>query len=384
MSQPTPFIQDPDPGFLDENMANGNNGNVTQDNNNSSYIQPDSSLVFITYSFVGTLGVVLNLMVIVGILVNKRMRNVPNMFILNLAVSDLLFSLGVPLIYHSTTAPKWKLGIFLCKLVNGVDALNQFTGIFIMVLMAIDRYLAIVHCMRSVNFRMRTMKGCLFSIALAWLISVLLSQPAWITATVETVKGKTMCHLAMGDYGMLWVLSSFLIGYGLPLLVITVCYGLIFFDLRKTASNTVSNVDRTTTKLVKVVIIIIFAFVLCWTPFYFSLFFLESSALPREAKQRIFELSVGAIYIHPCVNPVIFMCSSEQFQKHASTLCTKLRRSASNAEFLHGGVTCTEMITTDHTKRNKAEVNRLNSANDGTPRKNGKGERNPHSINSEC
>ena len=126
MSQPTPFIQDPDPGFLDENMANGNNGNVTQDNNNSSYIQPDSSLVFITYSFVGTLGVVLNLMVIVGILVNKRMRNVPNMFILNLAVSDLLFSLGVPLIYHSTTAPKWKLGIFLCKLVNGEFKIEFF------------------------------------------------------------------------------------------------------------------------------------------------------------------------------------------------------------------------------------------------------------------
>ena len=136
MSQPTPFIQDPDPGFLDENVANGNNGNVTQDNNNSSYIQPDSSLVFITYSFVGTLGVVLNLMVIVGILVNKRMRNVPNMFILNLAVSDLLFSLGVPLIYHSTTAPKWKLGIFLCKLVNGefkigfLDLLNRIFAYF--------------------------------------------------------------------------------------------------------------------------------------------------------------------------------------------------------------------------------------------------------------
>ncbi|XP_063714172.1 delta-type opioid receptor-like isoform X2 [Symsagittifera roscoffensis] len=342
------------PDGLGSSYSEGNP--VSGGNSSEGYMQTDSSLVFATYCFIGTFGILLNILVIVGILTNKRMRNVPNMFILNLGVSDLLFSLGVPLIYHSTTAPKWQLGIFLCKMVNGVDALNQFTGIFILVLMAIDRYLAIVHCMRSVNFRMRTMKGCLLSIGLAWLASVLFSQPAWITASVETVRGKTMCHLAMGEYGMLWAIASFIIGYGIPLLVITVCYGLIFFDLRKTASNTtVSNVDQTTTKLVKVVTIIIFAFILCWTPFYISLFFLGNTHLSRETKQRVFELSVGAIYLHPCINPIIFMCSSEQFQKNASTLCLKLRRSAPNAEFLHGGATCTEMMTADSSKRNKEQ-----------------------------
>ena len=105
------------PDGLGSSYSEGNP--VSGGNSSEGYMQTDSSLVFATYCFIGTFGILLNILVIVGILTNKRMRNVPNMFILNLGVSDLLFSLGVPLIYHSTTAPKWQLGIFLCKMVNG-------------------------------------------------------------------------------------------------------------------------------------------------------------------------------------------------------------------------------------------------------------------------
>ena len=215
--------------------------------------------------------------------------------------------------------------------------------------------MAIVHCMRAVNFRMRTMKGCLTNISLVWLVSTIITQPAWFTANVETINGKTMCHLAMGEFGFLWGVGSFALGYLLPLATITVCYALIFWDLNKTATNAGnSNVDRTTTKLVKIVLAIIVAFVISWTPFYFSVFFIDGLDLSKKMKQRIFEFSVGAIYIHPCINPLIFMCSSEQFQKHVCSVFRKLTFNSRNGEVAlnaTGLATCTELMTMESKRR---------------------------------
>ncbi|EPB78107.1 7 transmembrane receptor [Ancylostoma ceylanicum] len=110
---------------------------------------------------------------------NKRMQTVTNIFITNLAISDLLVnftSLWLTPMY--TYVGHWIWGGWLC---HGLP-LFQGTSIFISTLtlmaIAMDRYFVIVHHSSSVNINDRmSMRTCILVVTLIWLLSLLLVMP---------------------------------------------------------------------------------------------------------------------------------------------------------------------------------------------------------------
>lgn len=99
-------------------------------------------LIPIFYILVCAVGLSGNTLVIYVVLRYAKMKTVTNIYILNLAVADVLFMLGLPFLATQNAISYWPFGSFLCRLVMTVDGINQFTSIFCLTVMSMDRYLA--------------------------------------------------------------------------------------------------------------------------------------------------------------------------------------------------------------------------------------------------
>ena len=87
--------------------------------------------------FIGTIG---NLLVIYVILVNRKLKTVTNFYLLNLALADLMYLQVIPFSITTMMKQKWVFNRLICKLFWTCTGINQFTGVFILTVLAFDRY----------------------------------------------------------------------------------------------------------------------------------------------------------------------------------------------------------------------------------------------------
>ena len=94
---------------------------------------------------IGLAGLVGNLLVIVVILANKKMRHsATNLFIANLAVADLVIMLfGVPEIVQFIINRGWLLGLTPCKAQRFILVSSLYSSIWTLMAVCIERSLSI-------------------------------------------------------------------------------------------------------------------------------------------------------------------------------------------------------------------------------------------------
>jgi hypothetical protein len=121
----------------------------------------------VIFGAIAVLGLVGNLLVIVVVVRNRTMRSTTNALIVSLAVADLAFIvICVPLTALSYTQAPWVFGQFVCRLYQNVIHVTAYASVYTLVLMSLDRYLAVVHPIRSMT--LRTERNACVLIALVW------------------------------------------------------------------------------------------------------------------------------------------------------------------------------------------------------------------------
>nr|6GPX_A Chain A, C-C chemokine receptor type 2,Rubredoxin,C-C chemokine receptor type 2 [Homo sapiens]6GPX_B Chain B, C-C chemokine receptor type 2,Rubredoxin,C-C chemokine receptor type 2 [Homo sapiens] len=178
-------------------------------------LPPLYSLVFI-FGFVGNMLVVL-------ILINyKKLKCLTDIYLLNLAISDLLFLITLPLWAHSA-ANEWVFGNAMCKLFTGLYHIGYFGGIFFIILLTIDRYLAIVHAVFALKARTVTF-GVVTSV-ITWLVAVFASVPNIIFTKCQKEDSVYVCgpYFPRGWNNFHTIMRNIL-GLVLPLLIMVICY----------------------------------------------------------------------------------------------------------------------------------------------------------------
>nr|KAG5689928.1 hypothetical protein BaRGS_015616 [Batillaria attramentaria] len=124
------------------------------------------------FGIIFALGLVGNLLVILVVLADKKMRNATNILILSLAVADLLFlvfCLPFSAVHYATTT--WPFSSVVCKFVNYTLYCSLYASVYNLVLMALARYVAVAHPMRSKRILRR--RNAWLATAFIW--SVILS-----------------------------------------------------------------------------------------------------------------------------------------------------------------------------------------------------------------
>lgn len=114
---------------------------------------PLSSRYYITvpviHSVICAVGLTGNAAVIYVILKAPKMKTVTNIFILNLAIADELFTLVLPINIDDYLLLQQPFGEFMCKLIISIDKYNTFSSIYFLAVLSIDCYLIVVATMES-------------------------------------------------------------------------------------------------------------------------------------------------------------------------------------------------------------------------------------------
>ncbi|XP_067914414.1 somatostatin receptor type 2-like [Heterodontus francisci] len=306
--------------------------NVTQNSSKpSSKADVDMSgsvLLPFIYFVVCLVGLSGNTLVIYVILRYAKMKTVTNIYILNLAIADELFMVGLPFIAIQVALAHWPFGQAACRVLMTVDGINQFTSIFCLTVMSIDRYLAVVHPIRSSKWRKPRVAKLVNGAV--WFISLLVILPIMIYSGVQTRHGRSSCTITWPGQDASWytafVIYTFVLGFFLPLTVICLCYLMIIIKVKASGIRVGSSKRKKSEKKVtKMVSIVVAVFVFCWLPFYiFNFLSLAVEVKPTPATKGFYEFVVILSYANSCANPILYAFLSDNFKKSfQNVLCLK-------------------------------------------------------------
>ncbi|XP_077480625.1 type-1 angiotensin II receptor [Stigmatopora argus] len=294
------------------------------------------TLVPIVYSCNFVIGVVGNSMVVAVIYCYMKLKTVANIFVLNLAVSDLTFLITLPMwATFAATGYHWPFGGFLCKTSAGLVIFNLYTSTFFLTALSIDRYLAIAHPVRSRRFR--TVVYARITCVVIWLVAFVLSVPTAITRDVIHVanSNKTLCGVLhttgeknMRLKGLLLAISLMksLMGFLVPFVIIITCYCLIgraLVGARHIQKSSRSRDDEVLRMLAAAVL----AFFLCWMPhqvFHFLQVLTQLMQVENCAMVEIIDtampFTICLAYLNSCVNPIVYGFVGRNFRKNCQRL----------------------------------------------------------------
>lgn len=169
------------------------------------------------YSLITVLGLFLNSLVIVVIHRKRTKRTANDFFILNLALSDLLFTLCIPADIYGLLG-KLSYTLVFCKIFPPFSTLTFGLSVFTLTSMAIERRRVLLKPFKPKMSK----KSIRIWLAAIWLVSCLYVVPYAIVIK----SGKEYCEEDWPSfkYRQIYTVTLFIMQYLLPLLVIGGCY----------------------------------------------------------------------------------------------------------------------------------------------------------------
>ena len=269
-------------------------------------------------------GLIGNSMVIFVVLRYAKMKTVTNLYILNLAIADDLFMIALIFLSVATlVGNKWIFGPVMCHVVFAIDGLNQFTSVFCLTAMSMDRYVAVCHARRVRGYRTLRLAICV-NIGI-WVLALAAASPMNIV-TRYTATNKTMlCHFDFqsvfgDDYAVdltqkLFMIYTSLMGFVIPLFIISVCYSSIVLRLKKIGART--GKMKKSRKVNRLVFFVVLAFFMCWWPFYVwrTVAVFVPSILRQWFNGLVSDFTMCLSYLNSCANPLLYGFVSGNFKK---------------------------------------------------------------------
>ncbi|XP_067248644.1 C-C chemokine receptor type 5-like isoform X2 [Chanodichthys erythropterus] len=294
--------------------------NGSLDSHSCVYKNHGAIFIPVLYSLFFVVGFLGNTLVIWVVLMGVKMRSMTDICLLNLAIADLLLVSSLPFLAHYAR-DQWIFGNVMCTMVLSVYYIGFYSGIFFIVLMSVDRYLAVVHAVFALRVRTRTY-GILASMVI-WIIAVFASFPELTYLKTTDLNNQSYCtHYPTNDqtnYHSSKINCTFkmnVIGLILPLIVIGFCYSMILKRLL-----TVRSSRRQAMRLVIVVMVVFFC---CWAPYNLAAFvkaleikeYIPHSCESSKAITLSLQITEAVAYSHSCLNPILYVFVGEKFRRH--------------------------------------------------------------------
>ncbi|CAD1470748.1 unnamed protein product [Heterotrigona itama] len=226
---------------------------------------------YIFYANIFALGVFGNMLVCFVVARNRQMQTVTNLFITNLALSDVLLCvLAVPFTPLYTFLGGWIFGRILCHLVPYAQGVSIYISTLTLTSIAIDRFMVIIYPFHP---RMK-IKVCLAVIISIWIIALLVTLPYGLYMYLE--EPHIYCEEHWPDERFRKIFSSItsILQFVLPFFVIAFCYTCISIKLNNQArmkpgikTNEREEVDRERKKRTnRMLIAMVTVFGVSWLP----------------------------------------------------------------------------------------------------------------------
>ena len=289
-----------------------------------------------------------NLMVCWAVFRNKSLRTIPNIYVVALAISDILMAtLCMPLSVEVLITSKWMESFNVCQFQGFFSFLFAFTSLQIMAAMAINRYYRVVKPSkyRKCFTARRTIASVIIVIASASIGAGLHLICNWAIYTIHY--GKVICFTTFKtldhDKGYIAFLDACYIST--PVLVITICYTKIFRTVRahkkslfkerrkkrkdkesdsetsgkRTRENQQGNlpelqINVEEVKITKTLFVTVLGFVMCWSPIVIIDMIDSYSSHTLDIPRQVFLLWIYMGYGSSSINPFIYGILNRSFR----------------------------------------------------------------------
>ncbi|MGH0158002.1 UNVERIFIED_CONTAM: hypothetical protein FKN15_034664 [Acipenser sinensis] len=297
------------------------------------------ALLIVAYSFIIVISLFGNILVCHVVIKNKRMHSATSLFIVNLAIADILITiLNTPFTLVRFVNSTWVFGKSMCHISRFVQYCSLHVSTLTLTAIALDRHQVILHPLKP---RMSTARG-VACIAFIWIMASCFSLPHAIYQKLFTFSYSkdTIRSLCVHDFpdpaDLYWKyidLATLILLYVLPLLIISVAYTTVAKRLWR--RNTIGDVTteqyfahkrkkKTTIKMLMMVVVV---FAVCWFPLNCYVV-LISSQIIRSSHALYFTFHWFAMS-STCYNPFIYCWLNEKFRselKYLMNICKKKQR----------------------------------------------------------
>ncbi|KAK3546321.1 hypothetical protein QTP70_025681, partial [Hemibagrus guttatus] len=312
-------------------------------------LSPIVPVITAVYSVVFVVGLVGNCLVMYVIIRYTKMKTATNIYIFNLAVADALVTTTMPFQSTDYLLNSWPFGEVVCKVFISIDYYNMFTSIFTLTMMSVDRYVAVCHPVKALDFR-TPVKAKLINI-LIWVLSSAAGIPAMVLGSTQTNNGTTECALQFPDPYAYWDtlmrICVFVFGFVAPLLIISVCYTLMVLRLKSVRLLSGSREkDRNLRRITRLVLVVVAVFVVCWTPIHIFILVkaLDPDVPETTAVMGAYFFCVALGYTNSSLNPILYAFLDENFKRCFRDFCCLTRSKADGV-----GVTRVRSTLREHT-----------------------------------
>ncbi|XP_059895367.1 C-X-C chemokine receptor type 2-like isoform X2 [Gadus macrocephalus] len=276
------------------------------------------------YVLVFLLAIPGNLLVGLVICLNKQPLSSSDLYLLHLAVADILLAVTLPFWATSVTLG-WVFGDAMCKMVSVLQELSFYVSILFLACISVDRYLAIVRATDTHKVSRRlVVNWCVC--AAVWFTGGLLSLPGLLNSANPSTDSSNGTQLSVCtehyDPGSVqeWRLAtrglSHTLGFVFPLIVMLLCYGTTMRRLLRTKGGFQRQ------RAMQVIVVLVVAFLVCWTPYHLAVIidtFLRAGTGPyqcltRNTMDRAVFATQSLGLLHSCVNPVLYAFVGRKFR----------------------------------------------------------------------
>ncbi|NXC37013.1 GPR83 protein, partial [Campylorhamphus procurvoides] len=294
------------------------------------------ALLVVAYSVIIIFSLFGNVLVCHVVFKTKRMHSATSLFIVNLAVADIMITLlNTPFTLARFVNSTWIFGKGMCHISRFAQYCSLHVSALTLTAIAVDRHQVIMHPLKP---RISTGKGVIY-ISVIWIMATCFSLPHAIYQklfTFEYSEEVTRC-LCLPDFpepsDLFWKyldLATFVLLYVLPLLIISAAYMTVAKKLW--LRNVIGDVTteqyfvlrKKNRKTIKMLMLVVILFAVCWFPLNCYVVLLSSQTI-RTNNALYFAFHWFAMS-STCYNPFIYCWLNDSFRSELKALLNICRK----------------------------------------------------------
>ncbi|NWI92659.1 GPR34 protein, partial [Pitta sordida] len=341
--------------------------NASEIQNNGSCLFEDNSLsltLIVFYSIIFVVGLVGNLIALFAFLCIHQKRNSIQVYLLNVAVADLLliFCLPFRILYH-VQEDTWKFGQILCKIVGTLFYMNMYISIVLLGLISLDRYIKINKSVRRPKMLTtpRSIQICCIVWAIAVTGFIVVVAPSFFKSQ-DRYSTQCFHYRSKHDAKMEAILNY------ITVIIFWIVFFLLILSYVKIAKNLLKMSRRRSNfpnagkynKTARNSFIVLIIFTICFVPYHMFRFVYITSQLQnlscpwQEIIHKCNEVMLIFSSFNSCLDPVMYFLMSRSVRKTVLQLiCRKFHGDSSlnlesTSDIKLGQYTQERLSTTPH------------------------------------
>ncbi|XP_028658835.2 melatonin receptor type 1A-A [Erpetoichthys calabaricus] len=260
-----------------------------------------------------------NLLVIVSVYRNKKLRNAGNIFVVSLAIADLVVAIyPYPLVLTSIFHNGWNLGYAHCQISGFLMGISVIGSIFNIMGIAINRYCYICHSLKY--DKLYSDKNSLCYVILIWVLTVIAIVPNLFVGSLQYDARVYSCTF-MQSVSSVYTIAIVFFHFILPIMIVTYCYmriWILVIQVRKRVKPEIRpKLSSHDVRNFVTMFVVFVLFAVCWAPLNFiglAVAVNSGKKVPR-IPEWLFVASYFMAYFNSCLNAIIYGLLNQNFRR---------------------------------------------------------------------